>query len=744
VKWCGVWIVLVVGMCSGSELVVPVIDQPPTMADFAGMKPVGETARAMTEIAGFTQREPFDGRASSQDTRVYLGHDGRVLYVVFLAYDEEPDKVRARLSPREDINDDDTVNILIDSFHDSRRGYVFRCNPLGVQWDGIWSERAAFDVSFNAVWGSQGELTDEGFIVIMAIPFKAMRFPKGVPQVWGVMFNRDIARLNEETYWPRYSSRIQGRLNQAGEMTIEADLSAGKNYQIIPYGTARSFSLIDQEAATEIDEDFEGDIGVDGKLVINDNLVLDIAINPDFSQVESDEPQITTNERFEVFFPERRPFFLENGDIFGSPTNLVFTRRIADPSAGLRLTGKAGPFGIGAFVIDDEAPGKSVPDDDPAAGEAALNGVFRLTRDLGRQSKLGVLYTGREFEGDWNHVYSADARILVNENWNANAQVIGSRTDLPGSEETLAGHSSVLIFNRSGRNLNLHLHGVDTSADFRTRLGFLQRANQRPNLRNFHGSGGYTFWPETGKLLSWELSGSFNYGSDRETGLRLDRSAGAELEFEWAGRTEAGINIDVIEERVGPADYGVLDDNLNLEHGGLGVFFESAYFEQLEVNGMLGIGESPNRNPLPGAPPEIADQLIGQLGFELRPLPAFLVDLTYLYITLEDQMTGDTIFEDNILRTRLNWQLTRELSTRLIFQYDDLSADTAYTTLTSDENLNGDLLVTWLLNPWTALYVGYNSNWRNIELLEERGMVIRTDSLDRDADQIFLKFSYLL
>src|SRR3989344_2087046 len=388
---------------------VPRVERAPTLEDFLEMKPNGEMEGKLAKVEGFIQRTPSDGKPSTQRTEVYLGYDDKNLYAVFICFDSEPGRIRARMAPRETIFGDDIVEIMLDTFHDERRAYAFVTNPFGIQWDALWTEGGSgggggggpseFDSSFDTLWHSRGQPTDQGYVVWMAIPFKSLRFSDSPRQTWGLLFNRDIPRLNEETFWPHYSSRIQGRLNQTATLEGLENISPGRNIQLIPFGVFRSFRAPDERDPLRPQferEQADFDAGLDAKFVFRDSLVLDVAVNPDFSQVESDEPQVTVNQRFEVFFPEKRPFFIENASFFATPINLVFSRRIAAPQFGVRLTGKAGPYAIGAFVIDDEAPGESVADTDPLTDTRALFAIFRVNRDIGKQSTLGFIFTDRE------------------------------------------------------------------------------------------------------------------------------------------------------------------------------------------------------------------------------------------------------------------------------------------------------------------------------------------------------------
>jgi len=414
---------------------IPRLSHKPTLADFAGMKPSPEVA-AMMRIANFTQNFPKDGEAPTERTEVYLGYDDQNLYAVWLCFDRDPKAVRAHMSRRENIYDDDFVSITLDTFHDQRHGLDFATNPLGVQAEGLWTEGGNNpDDSWDTVWNTAGQLNDQGYMVLQEIPFISLRFKNSTEQIWGVTLYRSQTRKNENDYWPWISAKVNGRLNQEGTLKgFKAD--PGRNLQLIPYAYGRGFRTVDDRDPVNPryqSKTFQGKIGLDAKYVIHDNLVLDVTANPDFSQIESDDPQNTVNQRFEVFFPEKRPFFLENSNFFENLNGfqndrLLFTRRIADPDAGLRLTGKQGPWNLGFFAADDRSPGKIVPPGDPLEGKRAYFFVGRVAHDLGKDSSIGVIYTDREFNGEWNRIGGADGTFKLNKNWTAGFRSVISST----------------------------------------------------------------------------------------------------------------------------------------------------------------------------------------------------------------------------------------------------------------------------------------------------------------------------
>ncbi len=223
---------------------VPRTDEAPQLTDFLDMSESGETA--MAKVRGFVQRTPRDGAESTQRTDVYLSYDDTNLYVVFVCFDDDPAKIRARMVARgEQVLDDDFISIQIDTFRDQRRAYAFAANPLGIQNTGVWIEGQGWDYSFDTVWHSKGQRTERGYVVWMSVPFRSLRFSPASQQSWGLMLQRNIPRNNEESYWPTYSSRVEGRLNQAGLMTGIENVSPGRNVHLIPYAFYRAFRALD-------------------------------------------------------------------------------------------------------------------------------------------------------------------------------------------------------------------------------------------------------------------------------------------------------------------------------------------------------------------------------------------------------------------------------------------------------------------------------------------------------------------
>ena len=749
------------------EIEIPRVQRPPKLEDFLDMKPNREMDGQLAKVEGFKQFSPKDGEPASQPTEVYLGYDDENLYLVWVCFDSEPHKVRARKTRRENILEEDTVVVTLDTFNDQLRSFEFWANPFGIQLDAQWTESQGLDISFDTVWQSRGRLTDRGYVVWMAIPFKSLRFPSKPIQEWGIIFWRVIPRANEESTWPDISSRIQGELNQAGILRGMENISPGRNMQVVPFGFFRSFRALDERDPLQPrfqTDNAAADGGVDAKFVLKDSFTVDVAVNPDFSQVESDDPQVTVNRRFEVFFPEKRPFFIENASFFETPINLFFTRRIADPQFGVRVTGKRGPYAIGALLADDEAPGKNVPDLDPVRGKRARFGILRVNRDIFKQSTVGLIYTDREFFGTSSRAGGVDGRFKLNKNWVATFQGVASSTEfLDGTR--IAGPAYDAQIRREGRQFFYNLQYNDRSPGFRTRTGFLtdqtverfvsdvtgesggreiSRPSLRPDIRSLSQFATFRFRPEGKYLISWGPTILINPVWDHQ-GTRLDMFYDTSISWELTGQTLIEVFQSADRELLRPQDFPVLLGNQDFYRNRKGLFFETSYLPQLTFRGEYSFGTRINFVPSEGQAPFLANLTRGNVGVTLKPLTPLRIDNVYLLERFTDRAGGANVFNNHIIRSKWNWQFKRELSLRVIFQYDSVIANPALTQLENSKNFNADFLVTYRVNPWTALFIGYNGNVQNIDLLPTAtgSQIVRTQGFRHDARQFFIKFSYL-
>jgi hypothetical protein len=727
------------------SLSIPLLNQEPELSDFAGMSPSTALARQMAKMENFVQREPTDGAPASQRTEVYLGYDQRALYAVFLAFDTDPSQIRANLASRENISGDDTVELTIDTFNDQRTAYTFRVTPLGVQWDARWTEgfsnRAGFDTTWEAVWDSDGEVNEQGYMVRIRVPLRGLRFPAVQDQVWRVQASRQIPRLSEESFWPPYSIAIDGRLNQTALLTGIRNVEPGSNTQIIPFVFARDVEALDLRApgGPLMASDKEYDVGVDAKFVFNDSWVLDLTLNPDFSQVESDEPQVTVNERFEVQYPERRPFFVENADFFATDSILLFTRRIVDPEMGMRFTGRSGPWGFGTILMNDEAPGLNRDRTDPLYGEKATIGVVRAYRDLQGQDRVGMLFTDRELAEGYNRVLSVDGKFRINTNWVTNLEFIGTDTEPTFGGAELTGVQRNIRVDRVGRGYNTHFHFVDTDADFRTQLGFQNRFF-KSDISGIHWRNDYQFYPENSSLNNWAPGAMFVYQDDKD-GTKVYSEVSPSINWVFA-TSRITLGAQDVTEVLRPIDFAGLTRPVAYRYDNLSARYRNTALSTLTLDVSYRNGSALNLVPRRGTLPSVADTQRLDVSVLWRPIERLRVDNSF--VTSELDGRGGKVFTNEIFRSSWNYQFTREMSLRFITQYENTDAG-PNTRLVDDKNLNFDILLRYVINPWSALYVGYNSNQSNFEIIEvedEREVMV-TNDLKKDGDQIFVKFSYM-
>jgi hypothetical protein len=725
-------------------IAIPRIDIAPKLEDFVEMKPSPAFEGKLASVSGLIQRVPTDGAPSTQRTDVYLGYDSKNLYAIFVAFDTEPSKIRARLSRREDIFDDDSVEIMLDTFHDHRRAYSFLVNPMGVQADALWTEDVGFDFSFDTIWDSQAKLTERGYLVWMAIPFRSLRFASNDPQTWGIILNRGLPRSNEDTFWPPYSSRIQGRLNQEGAVTGLSSISPGRNLQFIPYGIFRSFRELDLRDPSRPVFDQRhayGRLGLDAKSVLKDKFVLDATINPDFSQVESDEPQVTVNQRFEVLFPEKRPFFLENSNYFNTPINLVFTRRIVDPKYGLRLTGKNGPWAVGLLMADDASAGETIPRSDPNASKHAYFGIGRVSYDLGRQSNVGAIFTDREFAGSYNRVGGIDGRLTLNTNWVTTFQgVVSSTLNTDGTYQ--AGPAAEVTAQRQGLHFTYNFDYSDRSNGFVTEPGF----DPQPDIHNIVQHFQYTFRREGSTLISWapifDTYETFDHG-----GNHLNSGFSPAMQVELKGQTYITLLYAKEMELLRPKDFAVLPANNRYVRHTTEVTVNTNYYRAVSLKMDVRWGTRINYDAPTGQIPFLAGRTSVNTTLTVRPSRKLRVDNTYILFRLHDRMGGVGSMNNHIIRSKLNYQFTRALSFRFIGQYNSLLTNPTFTSLQTAKDFNADFLVTYLLRPSTAIYVGYNTNRENLLnplAADIDGNLLRGPRYINDGRNFFVKASYLL
>ena len=700
-------------------------------------------------IATFLQREPRDSVPASQPTTAYLSYDDANLYVVFVCHDD-PARVRANIARREDIGEDDQVVVYLDTFHDRQRAYFFEVNPLGIQRDGIRSESTGDkDLSFDAVWSSEGRIVEDGYVVRLAIPFRSLRFARGADQTWGIAVGRVIQRANEESYWPYVTRRVKGFLRQLGTMDGLARVSPSRNFQLNPYTMVARARVFDDDIPGHVNQGDER-IGMDGKMVVRDALTLDATVNPDFSQVETDDPQVTVNQRFEVQFPEKRPFFLDNASYFETPEQLFFSRRVVDPGVGARVTGKVGRWAIGALAMNDRA---AVAEGEPAAGLDAWIAAVRVERAIGEESSVGVLVTDREFGASVKHdrMVAADARWRLGDNWQFVGQVMHSDN---------RGHEGLRLSDWGARaDLSYSSRTWDYSAGYRefgpqfaAPLGFVNRAGYRRGDADIQ----YTFRPKGRVVTQYGPSLSASWLWDHASGVLEDREFKASVVVELVANTEFEVS------RV--QRYELFDD-LGFSLHETEAKAQTEWLRWLGAEASVLWGTAVNHDPTAlndsvDFLPFIGQLVEAEIGVTVRPTTQLRLGQSYVHSSMETasgalQTTDPAttvfvgrspLFTERKWRLKMDYQFSRRMSFRAIVDYgwDDFNTALVDEDDPRKREWSADILFTYLVNPGTALYLGITDERENLATVGSPPEVVRSRGPGLSvARQVFVKASYL-
>ncbi|MGA3372705.1 MAG: carbohydrate binding family 9 domain-containing protein [Terracidiphilus sp.] len=733
---------------------VPLLAEGLKLADFAGMEPRAELKGKLLHISGFIQNSPHDGQPATEETEVWLGYTKSVLYFAFICHDTHPDEIRGHLARRENILNDDTVSVLLDPFQDRRKGVLFTVNPVGVQADAAWTENQGQDYSYDQVWDSEGQVTGKGWMALMAIPFRSLRFRPGSSD-WGVVFERNFPRNSETDFWPRVAANISGVLTQEATLKGIEGVTGSHNIQVNPYvlgQNERTLETLDPLDPYFSSRHLEATAGGEFKAVLKDKIVFDATVNPDFSDIESDQPQFTVNQRYPVYFPELRPFFLENANFFTtpSPLALLYTRNIVHPEFGARLTGKLGHTNIGLLAIDDREPGETVIAGDPLYKKRAYITVGRVSQDFGKGSSIAALYTDYEFGQGWNRIGGVDSTVRFNDKWTAVGQWVESSTmgdlDSPGYS---AGPTWNLSASRSGHSFNLNSSFVDFSTGFETELGFIQSSN----IRSGHTYSNYNWYPKHRKLQIWGLETNQNIAFNHQ-GDRVYHYSSYDVFFTLPRNFVFAPIVGENSDTVGPPSYPLLTAYKNFTENYGGVVFRGAPFPQLNFNINFFRSGNVNYNPVAGHAPSLMNQEDSQVLFTLQPLRQLTADNTYLLDRDHSVADGALVYEAQTFRTKVNYQFTRAISARVIVEYDSTLANPAETSLPRTKQVGTEALLTWLPHPGTAVYIGYNNDMQNLDRSLCKGfpkgvcdandtVAPRAPDMLNDGRQIFLKASYL-
>ena len=715
-------------------------------------------------LTGFSQYRPVDSRPAEDSTQVLVFYAPDAIYFGIRAFEKHGTVVRATLADRDNIGADDNIQILLDTFNDRRRALLFAVNPLGAQQDGVRSEGIAgaagggnaggrfdgvVDLNPDYIYESQGRVTPSGFEVEVRIPFKSLRYQSATIQDWGIQIVRVTQHTAYEDTWTPVVRASASFLIQSGTLKGLTGMRRGLVMDLSPEFTSRvdgapaasayRYGVVDPQ------------LGVNLRWGVTQNLSLTGTVNPDFSQVEADVGQVTVNERFAVFFPEKRPFFLEGLEQFDTPNALIYTRRISAPVGGAKLTGKIGGTGV-AYIgaIDDNNLS--------ATGDHPIVNLLRLRRDLGTSSTVGLAYTDRIEGTASNRVLGVDARIIWLKRWFTSLQVAGSWTHDTASPGLRTGTLwDATLYDFTGRSYGNHGEFVGFSRDFAAASGFVNRVNvvQGRIFNRFtrYGKPGALFENATTYILiqpTWRYQDFLNLRSTLEGNitqqLQLNIRGGWFVSALWSNSHQvfdppdyAGYQVDVAGT---PAPFAVPHGLYNL-WGGIAAV--STPNRTLKMDLSLGRVSGPI---FAEASEGRALNLFLALAF--KPTSSLRFEGQWPHQVITRAADGSWFSTANIPRLKVEYQLTRDIFFRYVGQYFAQVRDTLRDPRTGDQLIvNGtpqgrstntefrnDFLFSYKPTPGTVLFFGYGSSLSEPDPFSFR-------RLSRTGDGFFLKASYL-
>jgi hypothetical protein len=751
----------------------------------------------------FYQTNPGDNVAPTAPTEVFIGYDSKFLYLGFHCYDD-PSKVRATVAKRDAVFGEDNVRVFLDTFNDQRRAYVLGWNPFGIQQDGIFTEGQGTDYSVDIVMESKGSITSDGYEVEVAIPFKSLRYEAGKGKLWGIHVWRNIDRMNDEIdSWVPMSRDSSGTLSQAGHITGLEDISTERTVELIPSMTvsetgrrvrtmssAQAVSLGVADAGRFVNEPVRGDPGLTAKFVMSSAATLDLAINPDFAQVEADATVNTANQRFPIFFDEKRPFFLEGIDIFHTLMSVVHTRTIVDPDIAVKLTGKRGRDTYGLLFASDNAPGNFADDQrfDPETLPAAIKrlddknatiGIFRLKHDVGRENFVGLIATAYNFVGQSNYVGGFDSRVRFDKQTTLDFQVVGTnsrRCDLAADPKddtcsTLNGFGYAYSLSRNKRHLSLNVNGAGRTQGFRSDVGFVRRVNT--NNQNFNAS--YTTEPKPkAKVVSWEidqfLGGNFdwqgrmqNWNYEGQGGPNLQRQSFIRAGIDYGYERDFAYEFGLTSFAGGHDQRRTLTGSLFAYGGSTPTkkinFFYFVALNRGDMDFDFGAGPRfPRVSPSAIAAQRATDAGLCTQNNDEDVLPPVCLgvqdpgpghslstngnvtykatnDLNFVLSFSKYRLTRDDTrglaFDSKIVSLKTTYQFTRFAFARARIDYDSITS-----------NYRGQFLFGWTPNPGTAFYAGYNDDMNRNFYNPFSGQL--EPGFRRNGRTFFIKASYLI
>jgi hypothetical protein len=689
----------------------------------------------------FYETYPGDNTEPKVKTVVYLTYDGDAFYIGIHAFDPEPGKIRAPFVSRDNIvGTDDNVAVFLDTRNDRRSAVELRVNPRGNQADAIYNDGSSNeDFSPDFFYDTAAEITADGWTAEMRIPFSSLRYPKREENRWGILVWRNYPR---DQRYGIYSSPIDRGSNctvcHSREITGLRGLPGGGHFVGAPYVNGQRLGEPRNGPGSPLeDQSVKTDAGIDVKWTPSASNALDLTINPDFSQIESDVGQIAVNNQFAIFFPEKRPFFLERLDLFDTPIQAVYTRTITDPKWGLRDTGKLDDTSYTVLVTEDQGGGTVIIPGETGNGYAPQDFSSRvlvgsLRRDFGGTSYLGLLVTDRENEGSsggHNRVAGPDFLWRRSQTDQVTGQLLVSDTETPDRPDLYSGwdgrqltsHAGHLEWLHTGRDWTWRATAQDFGEDFRADEGFVPQVGYRLGRYALYRN----YYPQSGLFRRVQPYVITRYVESPD-GRLIQRQTNTGVQTQGQRNLSAGLEFDVREQlRVG---------SQILERSRATGYFQidpGRRFSRIGASFVLGDSI------------DFANGRVGQGGDfsafgTLKPTDHLALDFNadrqWLDVNAGGGLSG-RLFTAQIERLKVTYNFTARAFLRVIGEYLDVNRDPRLYTFAVDArsgSFAGSALFAYQLNWQTVLFVGYADD----RLQDPSGDLQRADRA------VFIKISY--
>ncbi len=715
ILWTIVLLTVCIFLSQAQEKLRPLKTQTPPVIDGKLDDPVWKECPS---VANFKTFAPDFGHSGSQNTVGYMAYDDENIYFAFRCFDSEPDRIKCAVSARDNVGSDDWVCINLDSFNDKQSLYAMYVNPAGIQMDSRFAAGKE-DFSIDVVWYSAGQIDSAGYTVELRIPLRSIRYSETNPVMMSVFFERYISRLSEHSSYPELDPAKGDNFLVQMIPLVYPDVKHFTLFELLPAQTySQKYSL---DGARLVVREQKGNFSLTTKFGITSDLILDGTYNPDFSQIEADAGQVDVNLRYMLYYPEKRPFFLEGSEIYNiaatqtsdiDPVNSVLhTRTIVNPLLGMKVSGKLDAQNTIASIY---AIDRVVPQEVPVLGDYAHFEILRYKRSLMEDSYLGSMYTGREVKDKFNRVFGTDGMLRVTPSSMFQFNALYSSTKPVDSSDRVPGHSVSVKYGSNTRDLDFFVAANEISEDFTAESGYVTRTGvlglaglMRPK---FYSQSGFfqriaveLFSGQTRDEFSnlWE---TYNYvavspfflGSVNATVLyAYSTEVYAGRRFE-TGRFQAGLNGVFTKKLKGSVSMRT----------GKAIYYSSSPYQGTSSRVSASVTYQPTEN--------------------------IDANLSFVFSNFFRSSTSERIYEYPITRGRIIFQLNKYLFVRGIAEYNQYR-----------RQLLTDFLASFTYIPGTVAFIGYGSLYERIQWDEANTRYVDNNRFLESQRGFFFKMSYL-